>query len=98
MENKTLHISLEEQLYPIWQDFCSEQQFSLDKRLQGVFAAYLEDFFLYLPSTGSYAKTQQLIVDNNVFADMDNRFYINQALIAISGRKDIYSQDNFIGY
>jgi hypothetical protein len=56
-----------------------------DRRSDG-FSAYLEDFFLYLPATGSYAKLHQIIHKNQGLQEITNRFYINQALLAISNR------------
>jgi hypothetical protein len=50
------------------------------------FAAYLEDFFFYLPATGTYAKLHQIKRNNPCIQGIRNRFYINQALLALSCR------------
>lgn len=41
MECKALHITLEEELYPIWEMFCCRQRISKDKRLKGLYAGIL---------------------------------------------------------
>jgi hypothetical protein len=61
-----------------------------DKQSAG-FASYLEDFFLYLPGTGSYAKLRQLDTENRINNEIGNKFYINQALLTISSRHGIHT-------
>jgi hypothetical protein len=53
------------------------------------FAAYLEDFFLFLPGTGSYSRLRHITGENNITNKLNNRFYVNQALIKISSRHGI---------